>query len=423
MKILTKLSIISILVFLVLFFFFKNYRNITSSIPQKIKDNLPLDIVDIHFTIENYINLISNKDYLYNAKFLPDTHLANKNGDVELVFNEIDVSSIDNMNKIDVKKFYIDLYKDKVFLFSNNADIFYLSDSEINLDSKKITPLKVKTNLNKYQNLRLIDSYIKNENLYISIYEKKDGFCDFKILHSTMSLNKLFFEEIFHNPGCSSDTIQGGRMQHILLDDVNGLLFSLAENRADKPNFKAQDDKSFLGKIIFLNLENYKSTIYSKGHRNPQGLYVENDLVLSTEHGPQGGDEINKIIRGKNYGWPIASYGKFYNNQKGSFLNNHYANNFEEPIYTYFTAIGISEIVKIPEIFFNIRDLDNIFFVSSLRGKSLHLVKFNNNYNRVIFSEKIFINQKIRDLKFHNKKNIFLLALQEPTKIGILAIK
>ena len=69
-------------------------------------------------------------------------------------------------------------------------------------------------------------------------------------------------------------------------------------------------DDSDIGKILFINLDNYKKIIFSKGHRNPQGLLnIDNKNILSTEHGPYGGDEINKIIFGKNYGWPIASYG------------------------------------------------------------------------------------------------------------------
>ena len=96
---------------------------------------------------------------------------------------------------------------------------------------------------------------------------------------------------------------------------------------------------------IILLLVILLSFVILKNYRNITGLVpqkIKDNLILSTEHGPQGGDEINKIIRGKNYGWPIASYGKF-----------------------------------------------------------------DNNFSSVIFSEKIFIDRKIRDLKFHKKKNIF----------------
>ena len=105
-----------------------------------------------------------------------------------------------------------------------------------------------------------------------------------------------------------------------------------------------------------------------------------------------------------------------------SYLNNHFKNNFKEPIFSYFTAIGISEIVRIPNSFFDIKSLDNIFFISSLRGKSLHLVKFDRFFDRIIFSEKIFINEKIRDLKYLKENNVFLLALQDPVTLGVLIV-
>ena len=418
MKKFIKLLSITLFFILILFILIKNYRIITSVIPENIKSKLPLSIVDTHFYIENMINLYSNKDYLYNAKFLPDTHLSNDRGNVELSMNKISL----NIDKFYLNKFYVDQHKDKIFIFTDNANVFYFSKKEIKLNTKNIFPIKLKTNLDKFENLNLMDSFIEDDNLYISTYETNNGFCNFRIFHSKISFDTLKFNEIFINPGCSVDNIQGGRIQSIVLKKYNkkGLLFSLAENRADYPNIKAQDDKSYLGKMIFLNLANNIATIYSKGHRNPQGLLVEGELILSTEHGPQGGDEINKIIEGENYGWPLASYGKFYNKENKSYLNNHFKNNFKEPIFSYFTAIGISEIVRIPNSFFDIKSLNNIFFISSLRGKSLHLVKFDRFFDRIIFSEKIFINEKIRDLKYLKENNVFLLALQDPVTLGVL---
>ena len=58
--------------------------------------------------------------------------------------------------------------------------------------------------------------------------------------------------------------------------------------------------------------ENIEYNIFSLGHRNPQGLVVKDDFIFSLEHGPQGGDELNIILKGKNYGWPITSYGTRY---------------------------------------------------------------------------------------------------------------
>ena len=72
----------------------------------------------------------------------------------------------------------------------------------------------------------------------------------------------------------------------------------------------------FYLRIIFKSFDKDRKVIFSKGHRNPQGLIVLEEVILETEHGPKGGDEINKIIYKGNYGWPISSYGEKYNSNK-----------------------------------------------------------------------------------------------------------
>ena len=74
------------------------------------------------------------------------------------------------------------------------------------------------------------------------------------------------------------------------------------------------------------------------------------DFILSTEHGPKGGDEINLIKQGKNYGWNISSYGEKYYNDGNNLIDykkSHKNFRFEEPIYTFITAIAPTEIIKI----------------------------------------------------------------------------
>ena len=105
--------------------------------------------------------------------------------------------------------------------------------------------------------------------------------------------------------------------------DEDNLLLSTGEFRYRK---KAQDLSSIFGKIININLDNGEYNIVSMGHRNPQGLFVDqNKIVLSTEHGPWGGDEINLIPFEKiynneilNFGWPISSYGEHYAKKKNA---------------------------------------------------------------------------------------------------------
>ena len=181
----------------------------------------------------------------------------------------------------------------------------------------------------------------------------------------------------------------------------------------------AQDPKSSFGKIISINLEDYKHKIFSSGHRNPMGLLAENDLILETEHGPCGGDEINMIKKDKNYGWPKISMGDDYvfcrnfdNRKKYSYnKNNINSSKFADSIYSFVPSIGISNIIKIPNTFSPYWQ-DN-YFVASLNGRSLYRIKFNSQFNKILFIEKIFIGDRIIDIKFDKKNDHFLLALEQ----------
>lgn len=84
--------------------------------------------------------------------------------------------------------------------------------------------------------------------------------------------------------------------------------------------YLAQDITNHHGTIVRIIKQNntYNSKIVSYGHRNPQGIFfnVKNNLLYATEHGPLGGDELNLIEDGKNYGWPVISWGKEYGSKK-----------------------------------------------------------------------------------------------------------
>ena len=164
-----------------------------------------------------------------------------------------------------------------------------------------------------------------------------------------------------------------------------------------------------------------KYSVFSKGHRVVQGLFVDNNLIIATEHGPRGGDEINILKNKHNYGWPISSYGEKYDfnyESKPYFKKNHLSQGFEEPIYTFVPAIGISEIIKLPNEFSEM--FDNVYIVSSLYGKSIFLVRLNTKPFRITFAEKIFLNERIRDIKYLGNEKSILLAFETKGEIGIL---
>ena len=123
----------------------------------------------------------------------------------------------------------------------------------------------------------------------------------------------------------------------------------------------------------------------------------------------------------KNYGWPITSYGKPYDEGiEDPFSKNHRAKGYNEPIYSFIPSIGISEISKVPEEFLSQNSLDNLFFISSLNGKSLYLTQFNQEYSKVNFVEKILVGERIRDILYIEALNIFVLSYDFESKIAIL---
>jgi glucose/arabinose dehydrogenase len=164
------------------------------------------------------------------------------------------------------------------------------------------------------------------------------------------------------------------------------------------------------------------------GHRNPQGLYFdkENNYVLETEHGPQGGDEINLIqfnVTKKNvlpnYGWPISSAGEHYggkvprNNEKYRkypLHKSHKKYGFVEPLKSFVPSVAISEIIKIDK---------KEYVVSTLRSKSLYKFRLNDK-NKITDLTKIPIYERVRDLKFIDNK--LYLFLESTASIGIVSL-
>jgi aldose sugar dehydrogenase len=128
------------------------------------------------------------------------------------------------------------------------------------------------------------------------------------------------FTEVFAMPPGSS----GGR--HFgarIVEAADGTIFLTLGDRGTGPDgLQAQDLAVGEGKIIHLNRDGSAATrlegalpgVYSLGHRNPQGATLDLDgRLLVVEHGAQGGDELNAPLEGRNYGWPVISYGINYN--------------------------------------------------------------------------------------------------------------
>jgi glucose/arabinose dehydrogenase len=143
--------------------------------------------------------------------------------------------------------------------------------------------------------------------------------------------------------------------------DGKGYLFLSAGDRQVPPEgnleaHPAQDLTNHHGKIIrlhddgrvptdnpFVNRAGARPEIWSYGHRNVQGLTIhpETGDLWANEHGPQGGDELNRIEPGNNYGWPVIGYGVNYNTGLAIHAGTHHAG-MEQPVQVWVPSIGIS---------------------------------------------------------------------------------
>ena len=210
----------------------------------------------------------------------------------------------------------------------------------------------------------------------------------------------------------------GGRL--ILLDD-HRLLLSVGDHEFDGLNsveILSQDDQAGYGKTILINLETDAAEIYSTGHRNPQGLYLTpSGAIWLTEHGPDGGDELNLIVKGANYGWPLVTYGTDYRALVWPLsVNQGRHQGFEAPIYAWLPSIGISNLVGVEKQLFKFWQKD--LLVASLGKRSLWRVRVRKQ--RVLFVEPIEVGERIRDIIEDNEGRIILwtdqgsIVLMEP---------
>jgi hypothetical protein len=364
-------------------------------------------------------NLVNNFKNDYNIKFLPETQFQ------KISIKKINLNFLKSKNSTSnnyfetsgLNSFYIEsLDNKKTWIINNNAEIFEIDNIEIKTKKKLIYIKKIESNLKAK---RVLDTLIIKNEIFISIRESNSNCKKFKIVSANINDETLNFKDFFITNECGRN-IQGGRMQQYFHNGSEGILFTTGDNDVDYPDSKPQNKESIYGKIIFQDFISKNYEIFSIGHRNGQGLLVKDNLILMTEHGPRGGDEINKIIYKKNYGWPIASYGEKYskNNLITYYKKSHENNDFEEPIYAFIPSIGISELISLPNAFSE-KWIDN-FLVTSLYGRSIFRIKLNKNFDKIIFIEKIFVGERIRDIKYSDNNNMILLAFEEKGQLGIL---
>lgn len=181
----------------------------------------------------------------------------------------------------------------------------------------------------------------------------------------------------------------GGRISF----DQQGHVFLSIGDRGERDN--AQNRSNHAGSILRLNLDGtvpddnpfigqakVLPEIWSYGHRNPQGLFFNQQTgqLWTIEHGPRGGDEINLVQVGKNYGWPVISYGKEYwaPLQVGEDTERE---GMEQPVQMYDPSIAPSSLIQYQGALF--AEWQGNLLAGALKLQHLNIISLNNNHEAV----------------------------------------
>lgn len=254
-------------------------------------------------------------------------------------------------------------------------------------------------------------NFDKNRMIYWTFAENFDGGTLTSVAKGKLSADETKIEGatvIYRaTPAHKGNLHYGGR---ILFDKKGDLFVSTGERSDMVTRPQAQQLNSSLGKIVhittdgkpvangpFASTSGAKPELYSYGHRNVQGLTfnpVSGDL-WSNEFGPRGGDEINRVQSGKNYGWPVITYGIEYSGKQiGDVIQQK--EGMEQPVYYWDPSVSPSGMTfysgdMMPE-------WKNNLFVGCLSG--MHIARLVIENNKVVGEERLLSQeyQRFRDV-------------------------
>ncbi len=208
--------------------------------------------------------------------------------------------------------------------------------------------------------------------------------------------NKLTNEKVMF---ISNKISSSGRHFGCRLEIKNEFIFATLGDRGTRED--SQNSKNHSGSIIKIlkngNKYNNKAftnslpEIYSLGHRNPQGLSfdLKKNILWAHEHGPQGGDELNIVLKGKNYGWPKVTFGKEYGSGRKIGIGTSLPG-YEDPKYVWVPSIAPSGMIFYAGSMFP--EFKNKIILGSLKYKRLHILSLKDDK---IVNEQIFLENKI----------------------------
>jgi glucose/arabinose dehydrogenase len=256
--------------------------------------------------------------------------------------------------------------------------------------------------------LELHPNYKENGWIYLS-YSSPEGDEEggnTAIMRAKLEGHKLVSKELLYKaiPNTKKGQHWGSRIE---FDNEGYLYFSIGERGERDVNpqdltrdggkiYRLYDDGTIPEDNPFIDIPGAKKAIYSYGHRNPQGLVLhpETGVLWEHEHGPKGGDEINTIQKGKNYGWPVISYGLNYSGT--SFTDLTEKEGMEQPVFYWTPSIAPCGMTFVTSDLYP--DWKGNLLVGSLKFKYLERLILKDG--KVIKREKLFENtQDVRNVR------------------------
>ena len=217
------------------------------------------------------------------------------------------------------------LSTNKVLITERSGSVFILNLNNSKKTKLKNTPDVLYDGQGGMLDVAIPPDYRTSKWIYFTYVKKVDNEGVTVLARANLDINKFQFnnwQELLVSDSGTDESYHFG--SRIAFDDRGYVYFGIGD-RGERPN--AQNLTNHAGTIMRLNLDgsipadnpfiNKKGAlpeIWSYGHRNPQGLAYDfkHKRLWEIEHGPRGGDEINLIVAGVNYGWPVISYGKEY---------------------------------------------------------------------------------------------------------------
>ena len=248
------------------------------------------------------------------------------------------------------------IHDENVLNFDANFLKIYTQDGHL-LENYKTTKLNLPDTFTTLKNGGVKSIFIHNKSEFALISSLKND-CYYASIILLNNSKELFKTKCLPKKEIDFNGLGSSHIHH---DGKILLSIGTPEQSSSAIRALAQDTNSMFGKILEINNNdldkiikgekiNLEVKIYTLGHRNPQGLTKMHESFFSVEHGPKGGDELNKIIKDKNYGWPKVSYGTqyIYDEEGKAYEINHEKNQFEEPLFALVPSVGISAINTCP---------------------------------------------------------------------------